>query len=117
MSPQNNVSENVTESESQKSQWKGRPVPPDADVRDPNLQDLPVTIWNLPRFPFLLLIRLYQLTFSRALPPNTCRFTPTCSHYGFQAIYKHGILKGIPLTIWRIIRCNPFNPGGYDPVK
>jgi putative membrane protein insertion efficiency factor len=56
------------------------------------------------------------MTISRALPPDTCRFYPSCSHYGYQAIYKHGLLKGSGLAIWRILRCNPFNPGGYDPV-
>ena len=63
----------------------------------------------------LLLIRLYQNTISRALPPS-CRFTPSCSVYGYQAIEKYGFLKGGWMAIKRIGRCNPFNPGGYDPV-
>ncbi|MFZ0548972.1 MAG: membrane protein insertion efficiency factor YidD [Candidatus Promineifilaceae bacterium] len=63
----------------------------------------------------LLLIRFYQLTFSRVLPPS-CRFTPSCSHYGYEAIEKYGIIKGGWLTIKRIARCHPLNPGGYDPV-
>ncbi|NIP28208.1 MAG: membrane protein insertion efficiency factor YidD, partial [Phycisphaerae bacterium] len=63
----------------------------------------------------LLLIRFYQLTFSRVLPPS-CRFTPSCSHYGYEAIEKYGIIKGGWMTIKRIGRCHPFNPGGYDPV-
>ena len=50
------------------------------------------------------------------MPPNTCRFYPSCSHYGFQAIQKHGVFKGSLLAAWRALRCNPFNPGGYDPV-
>ncbi len=83
---------------------------------EPRLSDLPVTFWNLPRIPLLALIRLYQLTFSRTLPPNTCRFYPTCSHYGYQAIYKYGAIKGSLMTAWRILRCNPFNRGGFDPV-
>ena len=62
------------------------------------------------------LIRFYQLTFSRLLPVNTCRFTPTCSHYGYEAIEKYGILKGGWLAFVRILRCQPFCPGGYDPV-
>lgn len=61
-------------------------------------------------------IRLYQLTISRLLPPNTCRFYPTCSHYGYAAIAKHGLIRGGWLAVWRILRCNPFNPGGFDPV-
>jgi putative membrane protein insertion efficiency factor len=83
---------------------------------DPRLRDLPLTLWNLPRLPLLALIRLYQKTLSRAVPPDTCRFYPTCSHYGYQAIYRHGAIKGTFLAIWRVLRCNPFNPGGYDPV-
>ncbi len=63
----------------------------------------------------LLLIRLYQNTLSRVLPPS-CRFTPSCSVYGYQAIEKYGFLKGGWMAIKRIGRCNPFNPGGYDPV-
>ena len=65
---------------------------------------------------FLALIRLYQLTFSRLMPPNTCRFYPSCSRYGFEAIRKHGAIKGSLLAGWRVLRCNPFNPGGFDPV-
>jgi uncharacterized protein len=61
------------------------------------------------------LIRLYQKTISQALPP-TCRFVPSCSEYGYQAIAKHGFLKGSLLAGWRILRCNPFNHGGFDPV-
>jgi putative membrane protein insertion efficiency factor len=83
---------------------------------DPKLSDLPITLGNLPRIPLLAIIRLYQLTFSRTLPPNTCRFYPTCSHYGYRAIFKYGAIKGSFMAIWRILRCNPFNPGGYDPV-
>jgi hypothetical protein len=63
----------------------------------------------------LLLIRFYQLTFSLVLPPS-CRFTPSCSHYGYDAIEKYGIVKGGWLAIKRIGRCHPLNPGGYDPV-
>jgi hypothetical protein len=80
------------------------------------LRDMPRTLWNLPRIALLALIRLYQMTISRGLPPNTCRFYPSCSHYGYQAIYKYGAFKGSVMAVWRILRCNPFNPGGYDPV-
>jgi|GEM_PF-86299 len=83
---------------------------------EPRLRDLPITFWNLPRLLVLSLIRGYQATFSRVLPPDTCRFYPTCSHYGYQAIYKYGVLKGGIMATWRIMRCNPFNPGGFDPV-
>jgi hypothetical protein len=83
---------------------------------EPRLRDLPRRVTNFPRFLLLGLIRLYQITVSRALPPNTCRFYPTCSHYGYQAIYKYGVIKGGWLAGWRVLRCNPFNPGGHDPV-
>ncbi len=83
---------------------------------EPNLRDLPLRLENIPRLLLLGLIRLYQMTISRALPPDTCRFYPSCSHYGYQAIYKHGALKGGLMAAWRLLRCNPFNPGGYDPV-
>ena len=83
---------------------------------EPHLRDLPFTIWNLPRIPLLALIRLYQKLVSPAMPANTCRFYPTCSHYGYQAIYRHGALKGGWMAVWRVLRCNPWSPGGYDPV-
>jgi uncharacterized protein len=63
----------------------------------------------------LTMIRLYQRTISRTLPA-TCRFYPSCSKYGYQAIEKYGAFKGSWLAIRRIARCHPFNPGGYDPV-
>ncbi len=63
----------------------------------------------------LFLIRLYQNTFSVIFPPS-CRFTPSCSHYGYEAIEKYGLLKGSWMTIKRIARCHPFSAGGYDPV-
>jgi putative membrane protein insertion efficiency factor len=85
-------------------------------IEEPRLRDLPLTIRNFPRMVLLSLIRLYQATFSRALPVDTCRFYPTCSHYGYQAIYKYGALKGGLMAFWRVLRCNPFNPGGFDPV-
>ena len=61
------------------------------------------------------LIRLYQLTISRALP-SSCRFYPSCSEYTRQAIERHGLLRGGWLGVKRLARCHPFNPGGYDPV-
>jgi uncharacterized protein len=64
---------------------------------------------------FIFLIRVWQRTFSAVLPPS-CRFTPSCSQYGIEAIQKYGAFKGGWLTIKRIGRCHPFHPGGYDPV-
>ncbi len=72
---------------------------------------------RLPRQPLLWLIRLYQRTISLGLPPNTCRFYPSCSHYGYEAIEKYGVIKGGAMATWRIMRCNPWNDGGFDPVK
>lgn len=83
---------------------------------DPSLRDLPFRVGNLPRFALLGLVRGYQMTFSKTIPQNTCRFYPTCSHYGYQAIYKYGVIKGGWLATYRVLRCNPFNPGGIDPV-
>jgi putative membrane protein insertion efficiency factor len=85
-------------------------------IREPSLRDLPIRVSNIPRLILLALIRLYQATFSRALPADTCRFYPSCSHYGYQAIYKYGALKGGLMAAWRVLRCNPFNRGGIDPV-
>jgi putative membrane protein insertion efficiency factor len=83
---------------------------------EPRLRDLPLRPLNLPRFVLLALIRLYQATFSRVLPQDTCRFYPSCSHYGYQAVYKYGVVKGSLMAAWRVLRCNPFNKGGFDPV-
>ena len=61
------------------------------------------------------MIRVYQ-----SLPFHThsmCKFTPTCSNYGIEAIKEYGSIKGTLLTLERIIRCNPFSKGGYDPLK
>lgn len=63
----------------------------------------------------LALIRLYQETVARALPP-VCRFYPSCSHYTYEAIAKYGLFRGGWLGAKRLARCHPFNPGGYDPV-
>ncbi|MGB9823903.1 MAG: membrane protein insertion efficiency factor YidD [Candidatus Hydrothermia bacterium] len=64
----------------------------------------------------ITLIRFYQ-RFISPLFPRTCRFYPTCSHYAIEAIRKKGPIKGLLLSGWRILRCNPLSKGGYDPVR
>jgi len=60
-------------------------------------------------------IRFWQLTFSKVLPPS-CRFEPSCSQYGYEAVSKYGFVRGGWLAVKRIARCHPLHPGGYDPV-
>ena len=64
----------------------------------------------------LVPIRLYQRLISPALP-RRCKYHPTCSAYATQAIERYGILRGAVLAGWRLLRCNPFSDGGYDPVS
>lgn len=64
---------------------------------------------------FIGIIRFYQVVISPIKPP-TCRFYPTCSHYGLEAITKFGPIKGAWLTMIRILKCQPLHPGGIDPV-
>ena len=61
-------------------------------------------------------IRVYQTVISPALP-RRCKYEPTCSMYAVQAIRRFGILRGLVLTGWRLLRCNPFSHGGFDPVE
>jgi len=82
------------------------------------------TLHKITTFLPLFLIRVYQKTisldhgwFSKLLPFGFCRFHPSCSVYGFEAIKKYGIVKGGWLASWRVLRCNPFSKGGDDPLK
>jgi putative membrane protein insertion efficiency factor len=61
-------------------------------------------------------IRLYQRMISPALP-RSCKYEPTCSHYAVEAVRSEGVLRGLVLAGWRILRCNPWSHGGYDPVS
>jgi len=65
---------------------------------------------------FVWLIRGYRRFISPGLPPS-CKYLPTCSQYAIDAIEKYGAFRGSLMGIWRILRCNPFSKGGYDPVK
>jgi hypothetical protein len=68
------------------------------------------------RHLFVYLIKLYQKLISPLFPPS-CRFYPTCSEYAVQSFTKYGVFKGGLKSIWRILRCNPWNKGGFDPVE
>lgn len=61
-------------------------------------------------------VRFYQQTLHGFFGYGSCRFTPTCSQYMIEALQTHGVVKGLGLGLWRILRCNPFCRGGHDPV-
>jgi hypothetical protein len=71
---------------------------------------------TLPRLVVLAPIFLYQRLISPALP-RRCKYEPTCSRYAVQAIKRHGPLRGVVLAAWRVLRCNPWSYGGYDPIE
>ena len=71
---------------------------------------------NILYYPSIYMIEFYQ-KFISPLKGQTCRFYPTCSTYALAAYKNHGFLKGTILTLKRILKCHPFHPGGYDPVK
>lgn len=78
---------------------------------------------TLPKIIVLWSIRLYQNTLSldhgvmrKLYPDGFCRFYPTCSEYGYGCVERHGVVKGSWLTVWRVLRCNPFSAGGVDEV-
>jgi len=77
-----------------------------------------IVIAFVARLPGLLLmglIRVYQLTISPLIGP-TCKYYPSCSHYGYEAVRRHGALRGTVLAGWRVLRCNPWSNGGVDEV-
>ncbi len=68
-----------------------------------------------PRLLLIGFIRLYQLTISPLLGPR-CKYYPSCSHYGLEAVRRHGAMRGFVLAAWRVLRCNPWSHGGVDDV-
>jgi len=74
-----------------------------------------MSLRTLPARAVAGLFRLWQLTVSVVLPPS-CRFHPSCSHYGIEAIKRHGLIAGLWLTVGRIGRCHPWGGHGHDPV-
>ena len=66
-------------------------------------------------FPFVFLVKAYQNIISPLFPP-TCRYTPTCSEYAIQSLKKYGLVKGVYLSIKRIVNCHPWGGSGYDPI-
>lgn len=72
--------------------------------------------FRLPSLALTGLIMLHRRFLSQLMPPS-CRFTPTCSRYALDAVRRYGALRGGWLAFWRVLRCNPFNRGGYDPLQ
>jgi putative membrane protein insertion efficiency factor len=70
---------------------------------------------SLPSRAVVALLRLYQLVVS-PLYGSTCRFYPSCSQYALLSVQRHGVIRGARLAAWRLLRCNPWNPGGVDDV-
>lgn len=77
-----------------------------------------------PRYFVIKILKLYQRTlsfdygfFKALFPYGYCRFKPTCSEYAIKAVEKYGVIKGGAKALWRVMRCNPWNKGGWDPVK
>jgi putative membrane protein insertion efficiency factor len=71
-------------------------------------------LWRLPALALIGLVRLYQI-FLSPIFGRSCRFDPTCSNYFIAAVRKYGAISGASRGAWRICRCHPWNPGGYDP--
>jgi putative membrane protein insertion efficiency factor len=88
---------------------------PESQIDKPNTsRRIASAVFRIPGRLVIGCIRLYQKT--APLRPPMCRYQPTCSEYTAQAIQKYGLLAGFALGVRRIVRCNPFTAGGYDPV-
>lgn len=72
-------------------------------------------IFRVPQYALMGVIRIYQLVISPLLGPR-CKYYPSCSHYGLEAVRRHGAVRGSVMAAWRILRCNPWSNGGVDEV-
>ncbi|NYI39948.1 membrane protein insertion efficiency factor YidD [Demequina lutea] len=72
-------------------------------------------VFRIPQYAVMALIKVYQLVVSPLLGP-TCKYYPSCSHYGLEAVRRHGAIKGTVMAGWRVLRCNPWSNGGVDEV-
>lgn len=84
-------------------------------VKMKQLMSIKLFVLNLFKLLFINLIKIYQ-RFISPFFPSSCKFSPSCSKYGIEAINKHGAIKGLVLTVKRILKCNPWSKGGYDPI-
>lgn len=84
-------------------------------VKMKQLMSIKLFVLNLFKLLFINLIKIYQ-RFISPFFPSSCKFSPSCSKYGIEAINKHGTIKGLVLTVKRILKCNPWSKGGYDPI-
>ena len=80
------------------------------------MRRLPEKLARLPALIPILALRAYQRFVSPALP-RRCKYEPTCSAYAAEALRTHGVLRGLALAVWRVLRCNPWSHGGHDPVS
>ncbi len=80
------------------------------------LQSIGRFLWNLPRRLLIGLVRGYQLVVSPHLP-TSCRYIPSCSNYAIEAFQRYGAMRGLLLTLWRLVRCHPWGGHGYDPPR
>jgi putative membrane protein insertion efficiency factor len=74
-------------------------------------------VWRLPRRGLIGLVKFYRQAISPYFGSGKCRFTPTCSEYAIQALREYGAVKGLVLSVWRVLRCNPWGGHGYDPPR
>lgn len=84
-------------------------------VKMKQLMSIKLFVLNLFKHLFINMIKIYQ-RFISPFFPSSCKFSPSCSKYGIEAINKHGAIKGLVLTVKRILKCNPWSKGGYDPI-